>query len=106
MSNPTLDKFYRLIRRIKEVWVHQRLVVYLTEKRHAEKSFCPVFQGFIHFKGRSLDSAFLELCNDRHKLIEQLCKESESDFEPITVYEVLKAISQLNSNVSLQMNQV
>ena len=49
-------------------------------------------------KDEDYDSAFLKLCYVRHKLIEQLCKESESDFEPITESEVLKAISQLNSN--------
>ena len=105
MSNPTSDKFHRLIRRNKGSTGPSTSSIISNGKEIASpdtqrKVFAQYYEDLSIPKEEDYDSAFLELCNVRHKLIEQLCKESESDFEPITENEVLKAISQLNSNKS------
>ena len=105
MSNSTSDKFHRFIRRNKGNKGSPASSIIFNGKEIASpdtqrKVFAQYYEDLSISKEEDYDSAFLELCRVRHKLIEQLCKESESDFEPITENEVLKATSQLKSNRS------
>ena len=89
MSNPTSDKFHRLIRRNKGSTGQSTSSIISSGKEIASPDmqrnlFAQYYEDLSIPKEEDCDSAFLELCNVRHKLSEQLRKESQSDFEPIT----------------------
>ena len=105
MSNATSETFHRLIRRNKGNTGPSTSSIISNRKEMASpdmqrKVFAQYYEDLSIPKEEVYDAAFLELWYVRHKLIKQLCKESESDSEPITENKVLKAISQLNSNKS------
>lgn len=64
------------------------------------KVFAQYYEDLSVPKDKGYDAAFLDLCNVRHKLIDQWCHESVSSIEPISEKEVLKAVSQLNTRKS------
>ena len=51
-------------------------------------------------KDNGYDSAYLELCNIRHELINQICEESSEILYPVTPEEVEEGISKLNGKKS------
>ena len=102
MCNPTTEKFYQLIRRNR--WNGgQQISSLLVEGKELyppdsqRKAFAKYYEELSTSKDKGYDSAFLELCNVRHELINQLYKESSEILQPDTPEEVGKAISQLNT---------
>ena len=105
MSNPTTEKFYQLIRRNRNSGVKQRSSLMESGKEtyssdRQRDAFAKYYQDLSAPKDNGSDAAFLELCNVRHKLINQLCEDSSETTNPVTPEEVSKAISQLNTKKS------
>ena len=61
------------------------------------KSFAEYYEELSVPKNENYDSAFLEPCTVRHKLITQYCDENPMTVDPITKSEVKEAISRLNT---------
>ena len=102
MSEPTTDKFYKLIRRNKGGSRSQAssLIVdghEISSPDQQRKSFAQYFEDLSVPKNEKYDSAFLDLCNTRHELITEYCEENAAILDPITNSEVKQAISQLNT---------
>ena len=100
MKNPTSEKFYHLIRRNKGARASSTCSsMYngseIRESEGQRKAFAQYYEDLSRPKDNGYDSAFLELCTVRHKLIERICNDSTSPFDPITD-EVYKAMSHLN----------
>ena len=101
MCNPTTEKFYQLIRRNRGSSGQQTSSLLVEGKElytsdSQRKAFAKYYEELSIPKDKGYDSAFLELCNVRHELINQICKESSEIPEPVTPEEVGKTISQLN----------
>ena len=102
MSEPTTDKFYKLIQRNKGGSRSQAssLIVdghEISSPDQQRKSLVQYFEDLSVPKNEKYDSAFLELCNTRHELITEYCEENAAILDPITNSEVKQAISQLNT---------
>ena len=110
MSNPTTEKFYQLIRRNRTSGVKQTSSLMVSGKEiyssdGQRDAFAKYYEDLSVPKDNGYDAAFLELCNVRHELINQLCEDSSETTNPVTPEEVSKAISQLNTKKH-RMNQV
>ena len=102
MSEPTTEKFYKLIRRNKGDSRSQvsSLIVdgqEISSPEQQRKSFAQYYEELSVPKNENYDSAFLELCTVRHELISQYCDENPMTLDPITKSEVKEAISRLNT---------
>ena len=98
MSNPTTEKFYQLIRRNRGSGRRQTtsLIVSGNEIYSPDDQrnvFAKYYEELSVPKYNGYDLAFLELCNVRHELINQLCKDSCKTLDPVSPEEVSKAIS-------------
>ena len=105
MSNPTTEKFYQLIRRNRANGGKQTnsLVVNGEEVYSPDgqrNAFAKYYEELSVPQDHGYDSAFLELCNVRHELINKLYENNPEMLDPITSEEVTKAISQLNAKKS------
>ena len=102
MSNPSTDKFYQLIRKNNGNRGHNVgcLIVNGKEINSAEDqrlAFADYYEDLSTQKDDGYDTAYLELCTVRHKMISKLYQESSETADPITAKEVKEAISKLNN---------
>ena len=100
MSEPTTEKFYKLIRRNKGDSRSQAssLIVdgqEIPSPEQQRKSFAQYYEELSVPKNENYDSAFLDLCTVRHELNTQYCDENTMTLDPITKSEVKEAISRL-----------
>ena len=89
MSEPTTEKFYKLIRRNKGNSRSQvsSLIVdgqEISSPEQQRKSFAQYYEELSVPKNENYVSAFLELCTVRHELITQYCDENPMTLDPIT----------------------
>ena len=64
------------------------------------QAFADYYEDLSIPKDDGYDSAYLELCTVRHKMISKLCQESSETADPFTAKEVKEAISKLNQKKS------
>ena len=107
MKNPSTDKFYQLIRRnngdkrqYSDCLRVDNKEVHVYSPDLQRKALVKYYEDLATPKDKGYDSAYLELCTVRHKIIEQLCKENSQNPEPISTKEVRNAIGSLNSKKS------
>ena len=105
MQNPNTDKFHQLIRKNRGSCGQKTssLIVNGTEIFSPDKQrkvFANYYEDLSVPKDNGYDSAYLELCNTRHKMIKQICEESSEILDPVTPKEVEEGISKLNSKKS------
>ena len=105
MKNPSTDKFYQLIRRNKGDRRQYTGCLRVDNKEVyspdlQRKALAKCYEDLATPKDKGYDSAYLELCTVRHKIIEKLCKENSHNPEPISTKEVRNAIGSLNSKKS------
>ena len=102
MKNPSTDKFYQLIRRNKGD-KHQYSGCFRVDDKEIyspnlqRNALAKYYEDLATPKDKGYDSAYLELCSVRHRIIEQICKESPDQLEQISTKEVRKAINSLNN---------
>ena len=102
MSNPSSDKFYQLIRKnnsnrtqnVECLIVNGKEMNSADDQRHA---FADYYEDLAAPKDDGYDTAYLELCTVRHKMISKLCEENADTVRPFTIKEVELAISKLNN---------
>ena len=105
MQNPNTDKFHQLICKNRGSCGQKTssLIVNGTEIFSPDKQrkvFANYYEDLSVPKDNGYDSAYLELCNTRHKMIKQICEESSEILDPVTPKEVEEGISKLNSKKS------
>ena len=105
MQNPNTEKFYQLIRKNRgssgqktSSLVVDGNEIFSPEKQR--KVFANYYEDLSVPKDNGYDSAYLELCNLRHELINQICEESSEILDPVTPEEIEEGISKLNSKKS------
>ena len=102
MNNPSTDKFYQLIRKnsgnkgqnVECLIVNGKEMSSADEQRLA---FARYYEDLSIPKDDGYDSAYLDLCTVRHKLISELCEENRDSIDPFTVKDITDAISKLNN---------
>ena len=110
MSNPTSDKFHRLIRRNKGSTGPSMSSIISNGKEIASpdtqrKVFAQYYEDLSIPKEEDYDSAFLELCNVRYKLINSYVKKVNQTLNQLLRMKYLRPSRSL-TRISLQTNQV
>ena len=101
-KNPSTDKFYQLIRRNKGDRHQYTGCLRVDDKDiyspdSQRKMLANYYEDLATPKDKGYDSAYLELCSVRHKIIDKLCKESSQQPEPFSTKEVQSAVRTLNN---------